>query len=76
MSAVGKKGIKVLAINSPSDQQVWPQFYQALHAFVLSVPHSETHIVPGLTHALTPASFSSNRIDSRVIETTARFLSQ
>lgn len=76
MSALGKRGIKVLAVNSPSDQQVWAQFYQPLHVFVLTLPNSETQVIPGLTHALTPANFSSTQIDKRVIEAVAKFLSK
>lgn len=70
------KGIKVLSINSPSDQQVWPQFYQPLHAFTQVIPNSQVQIIPGLTHGLTPANFQSNRIDQRVVDHVLGFLSQ
>eukprot|EP01126_Amoeba_proteus_P008900 TRINITY_DN1337_c0_g1_i3.p1 TRINITY_DN1337_c0_g1~~TRINITY_DN1337_c0_g1_i3.p1 ORF type:complete len:303 (+),score=48.81 TRINITY_DN1337_c0_g1_i3:347-1255(+) len=66
MSALATTGVKVLSVNSPSDLQVWPQFYQPLHAFVLPLPDSKIEIIPGLTHILTPSSFTTNQIDERV----------
>jgi len=74
MSSLSTKGVKVLAINSPSDQQVWQQFYQPLHAFVQSIPNSEIHVIPGLTHLLTPSTLANNRIDSRVLNYIVSFL--
>eukprot|EP01127_Copromyxa_protea_P024186 TRINITY_DN9390_c0_g1_i1.p1 TRINITY_DN9390_c0_g1~~TRINITY_DN9390_c0_g1_i1.p1 ORF type:complete len:391 (+),score=76.43 TRINITY_DN9390_c0_g1_i1:27-1175(+) len=76
MSELGTKGIRALAINSPSDQQVWQQFYQPLHAFVKQIPNSKVLVVPGLTHALTPSNLSSNQVSQTVLEAIVEFLTQ
>jgi hypothetical protein len=74
MSALATKGVKVMAINSPSDQQVWQQFYQPLHAFVQLIPNSEVHVIPGLTHILTPSTLANNLVDPRVLDYLVSFL--
>jgi len=74
MDSLAKKAIPVLSINSPSDAQVWAQFYQPLHAFVIPMPGSQVKIIPGLTHILTPAALTNNKIDSRVIDAITAFM--
>lgn len=74
MNSLNGLGVRVLTINSPSDLQVWTQFYQPLHAFVLGLKGSQISIIPGLTHAMTPASFANNKIVQEVLQTIISFL--
>jgi len=74
--ALSKQGVQFLSVNSPSDGQVWPQFYSDLHAVTYAIPTGQVKIIPGLTHLLTPASLTTNEVDQRVIDAIIHFLRQ
>jgi len=63
-----------LAINSPSDNQVWPEFYESVHAIILSLPNSKISIIQNLSHLLIDSSLSSNLISTEVVDIVSSFI--
>jgi len=65
-----------LTINSPTDNQVWPEFYRPLHSVVLDFPNSQIKIVQNLCHFLIDNSLTSNQISTEVIQAITNFILQ
>jgi dienelactone hydrolase len=64
-------GGNVMAINSPTDYQVYPKVYNPLHAALQSITNNPQNvfILNDLTHCLTPSDFSSGSVSQSVFET-------
>jgi len=64
----------ILAINSPTDFQIFPEAYRALHSILLSLPNAKISIIQNLCHFLIDNSLTSNQISTEIIEKVANFI--
>lgn len=75
-SILGKGLGNLLAINSPTDQNVAPADFLPLRAMLGRYPTAKHLTVPDITHLLSPADLSSSNVTAAVLQPLLAFLQE